>query len=169
MKLSNLICIVVIILTACATPAKERPADFGLHYEWDTGPLPPEYHYHLTIDVQVDGNGTFAYYSGYGEQGTEPDYEQSFVFGVAELDALYKEAVKDDLLRKSWQSGELLIGGSSAFVQIVADGKRFRSPSSAEMKTADRQALENFATVLYGFIPVEIWQEMERLQAAREE
>lgn len=63
-----------------------------------------------------------------------------------------------------------MIGGSSSFVQIVAEGQTYHSPSSTEMKTADRQALEKFAAVLYGLISHEIWQEVEsrQAQAARE-
>lgn len=155
-------------LSGCASTHNTLPSDFVFHYEWDTGSLPPQYHYRIVIDVQADGQSTFQYQPGYSDEADAQAWQKEFALSQAQMDELFQAILEYDLLRNNWQKGELLIGGSSIVMCIQAENKEYRILSTAQMKTADRQSAESFSAFVYSLVPAEIWQEVETCRAARE-
>ncbi len=51
------------------TPPSAYPKDLKVTYTWNTGPLPPRYHYSYEIVIQADGTGQFIYEQGYAGEG----------------------------------------------------------------------------------------------------
>ena len=165
MKFSIWLFLAVIALSACAKPSAERPSDFSLAFEWDTGALPPQYHYAYVIRFEPDGRGELVYSPGY-EPLTQPDaWRAAFTLPPAQMDDLYTLLREGNMLRSDWQTGQPLVGGQGTRISITAEGKTFVVPSVSVLTQSERETVENVMEGIRSFVPAGIWEEMEARQA----
>ncbi len=149
------------VLTGCRKTNSSKPKDFSFVYQWNTGALPPQYHYSYEIKVDSAGQGEFIYQPGYNGEDTAPEWKTSFAINVSQLDDLYRLIVEKDLFRTEWAEGELSIGGSSSDLTFIMSGKEYRLPNDAGMITTDRQSVQEVFDQIKAFVPLSIWDEMQ--------
>ncbi|MFV9507170.1 MAG: hypothetical protein AB4911_21680 [Oscillochloridaceae bacterium umkhey_bin13] len=132
-----------ILLAGCGSSASQgAPNDLLITYQWRDGTVPPPYHYQYTIQIQADGQGTIVMIPGYSADDA-PTWTEPFTLSQAELDQLYATMVAQGLHREPWRSEELPpIGGSSANLTVVANGRTTEIPSfPIERQQAQAQAI----------------------------
>lgn len=153
--------------TACSASSNRHPSDMNLTFNWNTGSLPPQYHYSYTITIQPDGNGSLDYQPGY-----EPDeatrWQTEFSLTGKQMDALYGYLIENDLLRTTWNLGEPLLGGSGTSLVVTADGKEYTVPSISELQPDDRKLMEAAIDTIKNLLPQSIWDELDARQEAYE-
>jgi len=158
----------VFFISSCSGLPAETPEDFSVIFSWDTGSLPPQYHYSYTITVGPSPQGEFVYRPGYDEQDRTHLWAADFVLTQGELDTLYASLKDLGMMRSRWNTGRRLIGGSNTEMVITAYGKEFRVPSVSELKDQDRSRAEDAMEVVRDSVPQDIWEEMEARQQAYE-
>ena len=165
MKVMFWLLLALVALSACAKPAAERPPDFSLEFEWDTGALPPQYHYAYVIRLEPDGSGELVYSPGY-EPLTQADaWRAAFLLSPDQMDDLYALLRGGNMLRSDWQTGQPLVGGQGTHIRITADGKTYEVPSVSVLTQSEREKVENLMEGIRSFVPAGIWEEMEARQA----
>jgi hypothetical protein len=125
-----------LFLSACnAVPPSDRPAgrstgapdDFSVRYFWDTGSLPPEYHYRHVIEVQPDGSGTTSIARSYGDG---PSQTLPFQLDEGAMDALYADLDAAGLFSTQWrQESDPPVGGSYWSLTAMANGRTVEVPT----------------------------------------
>ena len=157
-----------ILISACLKPSSQRPSDFSLTFEWDTGALPPQYHYAYVIRIQPGSQADFTYAAGY-EPLTQPDaWQAKFNLSESQLDALYAYLLENDMLKSGWKTGQPLLGGSGTRILIQAQGTAYEIPSISILDKSQRQSVEELMDYIRALVPDTIWQEMEKRQAQHE-
>ena len=167
MKISKLIlCSIILelIMAGCQKTSTTMPADFSFVYQWNTGSLPPQYHYSYEIKVYPAGQGQFTYQHGYSGEDALPEWQTSFTVKISQLDDLFRLIKEKDLFRSQWAEGELSIGGSSSDLDIISAGKEHRLPNDAAMITTDRQSVQEVFEQIKALVPQSIWDEMQTRQ-----
>lgn len=160
--------IIILLASACSKPAAHRPSDFSLNFEWDTGALPPQYHYAYVVRIGSDNHTDFTYSPGY-EPLTQPDaWQVKFDLTANQLNGLYALLLENDMLRSSWQTGQPLLGGSGTRLAIQADGRVFEVPSISVLDKTQRQTVEIVMDHIRTLVPDDVWREMEARQAQHE-
>lgn len=162
-----LLLIMFFSITACVSKTNERPEDFSLSLYWNTGALPPQYHYSYSINIQPAGEGVFEYQAGYDED-EEHHWLTDFSLDESQLDTLYQYLSDNSLLRSDWQTGHPLIGGQGTSINIHSNGKDFNIPSISELEQKEREVVEKAVDVINELVPQEIWNEMNARQDAYE-
>jgi hypothetical protein len=152
-------------MTACARPSAARPDDFGLTLEWDTGALPPPYHYSYTITINPDLSGQFSFQPGYAPENLNEFWETEFDLQNIDLDALYQTLIEKDALRSKWSTGQPLLGGQGTSLTIIASGKEYKVPSVSILTRSEREKVEALIEIIRGYVPQTIWDEMASRQA----
>lgn len=138
----------------------QKPADFSIGFFWSVGALPPPYHYSYQILVSAEGKGQFIYQEGYeGEDAKEP-ITREFTLSQEQLQGLYEMMLQKDLLRETWEKGEILLGAPSTAMKITAAGKSYEVPDDASMTTTDRKAVNEVYDFLRALLPQSIWDEL---------
>lgn len=155
-------------VSACAKTPSERPEDFSLSLDWNTGALPPQYHYRYVITIGPGVQGEFVYQPGYEEEEHINLWEEDFMLSDVQLDDLYAYLSNQNVMRTGWNTGNRLIGGSNTAVIINAYGKEYHIPSIAELKDADRDLVERVIDEIRSYVPQEIWDEMDARQKTHE-
>ncbi len=155
-------------LTACLSLPLERPQDLSLQLDWNTGALPPRYHYSYSIRIDSQGNGEFDYHPGYKDD-TKNDLHEEFSLSAAQMDALYQYLLDNKLIRSSWETDRQLIGGKGTSINIVADGKEYTVPSVSELRDDDRDLVYKAIDYINSLVPDDIWEEKEARQKAFED
>lgn len=160
--------IIGILATACQAPILTPkplvayPVDLKITYGWNTGSLPPKYHYFYQIVVQADGSGQFIYQQSYAGDGAPIPSVSTFTVSNEKINQLYQLLLTRNLMRTEWVKKEPMIGGSSSDMQIVAEGKTISIPNDAVMIDKDRSD----TTVVYDFIkilvPGSIWDDLKK-------
>jgi hypothetical protein len=139
------------------------PKDFSLVLEWDTGALPPEYHYQYTITIGPGPQGEFAYHPGY-EENPSLAWITSFEVDENDLQSLYLYLKENNILRNRWETGQPLLGGQGTRVIIDAFDQRYIIPSISEVSTKERELVEQTIELIRTYLPEHIWTEMEQRQ-----
>jgi len=152
------------VASGCYSEKKEIPADFSLTYQWDSGSLPPQYHYTYTIQLDAQGNGIFTHQSSYEGEGAPPPWVIDFQVEQGKIQQLYKLILDKDLLRSGWEEGDLLLGAQYRILQIVENGRVYQVPSDASMRESDRKAVGIVYEQIESFVSATIWEEMNRRQ-----
>jgi hypothetical protein len=160
--------IIGILATACNVsiqipkPPVAFPADLKITYRWNTGALPPKYHYSYEIVIQADGGGQFIYQQSYaGDEAPLPSVS-TFIVPPEKMNQLYKLILTKNILKTDWAKNEPLIGGSSSDMQIVAEGKTFSIPNDAVMISQDRSDSAEVYDYIKALVPVSIWDDLTK-------
>ena len=156
------------VLSACLPVFHERPQDFSIQLDWNTGALPPQYHYAYSISIDHHGNGNFSYHPGY-EDNTENDLQKEFSLATDQMDDLYAYMKENGLLRKTWETGQPLMGGKGTSIIITAEGKEYAIPSVSKLMEEDRDLVNEAIDYIGSFVSSEIWEEMETRQKSYED
>lgn len=152
-----------IFLSTCAKMPDNYPGDFSLVLEWDTGALPPEYHYQYTITIGPGPQGEFTYHPGY-EENTSLAWITSFQIDENDLQSLYSYLKENKVLRNRWESGQPLLGGQGTRIFIDAFNQRYVVPSISEVSTKEWELVEQTIELIRTVVPEYIWTEMEQRQ-----
>jgi len=153
----------------CGAKETQIPNDFSLSFDWNTGALPPKYHYSYVITIGSGAQGEFKYISGYDQSDDSNQWVTSFTLSKKELEKLYAYMEKQDIFRTSWNTGRGLIGGSTTSLIITAHGKEYQIPSISELKEVDKVLVEDVMDEIRGYVPDSIWEEMNDRQTRYEE
>lgn len=157
-----------LIISGCSQPSAQRPADFNLTFEWDTGALPPQYHYAYVIRIQPVAEADFTYAPGYEPLTQSDAWQVQFEISESQMDALYAYLLENDMFKSSWKTGQPLLGGSGTRILIQADGTTYEIPSISVLEKSQRQSVEDLMDYIRDLVPQNIWQEMETRQAQHE-
>lgn len=153
-----------LLFVSCAAMPDEYPDDFSLVLEWDTGALPPEYHYQYTISIGPGPQGEFVYHPGY-EATPENTWITGFEITETGLQLLYDYLKSNNILRGGWASGQPLVGGQSTSILITAFGQQYLVPSVSEVSRNERELIERTIEEIRSYVPDTIWQEMNERQS----
>jgi hypothetical protein len=145
-------------LTQTLPPA--YPKDLRITYGWNTGSLPPRYHYSYEIVIQADGNGQFIYQQSYAGVGAPMPWGSAFTVPAEKISQLYQLLLTKNMLRKDWAKKEPLIGGSSSELKITADGKMFSIPNEPLMIEKDKTDSAEVYGLIKTLVPKGIWDEL---------
>jgi len=155
-------------LTACAKPAAARPPDFSLVFEWDTGALPPQYHYAYVIRIEADGKGELVYSPGYDPLTRADAWRAEFTLSPDQMDDLYALLRAENMLHSNWKTGQPLLGGQGTRIRITAHGSIYEVPSVSVLDKSERASVEEVMDAIRSYVPAKIWEEMEARQAQYE-
>jgi hypothetical protein len=144
------------------SPPSSFPADLKITYGWNTGSLPPKYHYSYQIVIQADGNGQFIYQQGYTGDGAPTPSVSAFTVPNERINQLYQLLLTRNVLRTEWARRDPLIGGSSSDLQITADGKEYTIPNDALMIAKDRSDTTVVNDFIKTMVPVSIWDDLTK-------
>ena len=166
-----MIMIIGILLLGCQIPmfnkppAVNYPEDLKITYHWDTGPLPPRYHYSYEIVIQTDSAGQFTYQQSYAGYGAPPlPSVTTFTMPPEKINQLYKLLLTKNMLRTEWAKRQPSIGGSSSDLQIVADAKTFSIPNDALLVEKDKTDSAEVYDFIKKLVPQSIWDEMANIR-----
>ena len=154
-----------LVLSACERTPAARPDDFSLTLEWDTGALPPPYHYSYIVAIGPGLAEKFSFQPGYAPDNAEDAWQTKFELGSQDLDALYQILVEKDMLRSQWSTGQPLLGGQGTSLAISAGGKEYRVPSISVLTRSEREKVDEIIEIIRGYVPQAIWDEMVARQA----
>jgi hypothetical protein len=154
-----------LVLNACARVTTARPDDFSLILEWDTGALPPPYHYSYIISIGPDAAGQFTFQPGYAPENSGELWETEFDLQSTELDTLYQTLIEKEALRAKWSTGQPLLGGQGTSLTITSNGNKYKIPSVSILTRSEREKVEALIEIIRGYVPKSIWDEMAARQA----
>ena len=161
-----IIMIVGILALACQVleptkiPLINRPADLKITYHWDTGSLPPKYHYSYDIVFNSDGTGQFIYQQSYIGKDSPIPSVTAFTMPPEKINQLYQLLLTKNMLRTEWAKRQPSIGGSSSDLQVFAEGKTFSIPNDALMIEKDRTDSAEVYDSIKKLVPKGIWDEL---------
>jgi hypothetical protein len=158
-----------IIAMGCGAKEPQMPDDFSLSFDWNTGALPPKYHYTYGITIGPGTQCEFEYISGYDSSVESNRWITPFTLSKDALEELYRYLKNQEIFRASWETGRGLIGGSTTSLIITAYGKEYQIPSISELEGADKKLVEEAMDMIRGYVPESIWEEMNDRQARYEE
>ena len=158
--LSLVLTLALSLLAPCSpsdTTAAERPADFTLRYQWDTGSLPPPYSYQVRVSVDGDGSGTAQIrMNGSGA----PAWSESVRASAEQMDETYKAFCESGVFATEWRNPDSIpVGGSSWRLRATALGERVVIPPYAVSTPA--RSLDRVVDVIEEIVPRRIWQTLE--------
>ena len=157
-----LILLTAILMTACAVPktiSEERPDDFQTVYHWSTGSLPPPYHYHYTIAIGPEAQGTIVFTAGYSDDGPLV-WTETFPLSEDEMDALYARLHQIGVFSKTWQQVEDVLGGGSVYeLSVTAYRKVYNIPAYIDGAEQARD-MRAMADELKALVPQSIWDDL---------
>ena len=145
-------------VAACGPRAALLPAtypdDFAVAYEWNTGPVSPEYFRTETLDIASSGEGRLA------SARQEERHEVSFRLTPAQMQALYADLRAAGVAGPFREpTGPMPVGGSSWELMVTADGATVRVPSAGASR--DAATKERLTRVLEGAVPAATRAEMD--------
>ena len=158
-----IILLTLVFLSSCAGMPNNYPADFSLVLDWDTGALPPEYHYQYTVTIGPGPQGEFSYHPGC-EENASLAWITPFDVTDTDLQSLFAYLKENNILRNRWESGQPLLGGQGTRIIIDAFGQRYVIPSISEVSTKERELVEQTIELIRTYVPETIWTEMEQQQ-----
>ena len=138
-----------------AQPPSDRPADFGIEYQWREGTLPPPYHYEYSIQIAPDGTGQIVMVPDYPSPGV-PIWTEPFTVGAGALDDLYALMLEKGVFSRAWpEEDDPPVGGSYDWADVRAGGQSVRLPAFVAAGQA-RDVNEIFAAIR-ALVPAEVW------------
>lgn len=162
-KITGLI-VLLSFLSACGQIPSERPSDFSLSLDWDTGSLPPQYRYAYVISIGPGSLGQLFYQVGYDSQDQSRQWITDFSLSDDELDDLYAFLKEEGVFEIHWETGQPLLGGSTTALILTAYGNEYRVPNLAELSDHQQEQAEAIIEGIRSFVPQEIWDEMQEHQ-----
>jgi len=171
MKLKSLFTFSLLLLicfTSCTSMPEKYPDDFSLVLEWDTGALPPEYHYQYTITIGPGPQGEFVYHPGY-EASPDNTWITTLSVSIDDLQSLYDYLRENGVLRKNWQKGMPLLGGQGTSIIITAFDQQYLVPSVSEVSQNERELVERTIEEIRSYVPADIWAELDSRQSDYEQ
>jgi hypothetical protein len=167
--LLTLLALLALALTACqpTEPMTDtRPEDFAVRYRWETGSLPPPYHYEIDLTLGPDDEGRLALQLGYSAE-EEPPRIRAFDLPAGALDELYARFGELKLLRGGWQpEKDPPIGGSLEWMEVTAGGKTVELPAFVRGKRGEDAAAAYEA--VRALVPEDVWAWVNEQQAEYE-
>lgn len=148
-------------LTACSRGQAARPEDFSLILEWDTGALPPPYHYSYIISISPDFSGAFSFQPGYAPDNSGDLWETTFDLQNSDMDALYETLAEKGVFRSKWSTGQPLLGGQGTSLMINVGKEKYVIPSVSILARQEREKVEEVIEIIRGYVPKPIWDEMD--------
>ena len=161
-----LICTLVIV--ACSQLPAERPQDFSLTLEWDTGSLPPQYTYMYVINLGPGLEGELDYRPGYDPNDTSQQWVTSFSVKEKQMEDLFTYLQSQDLFRTKWKQGEIMEGSPGTNLILFAYGKEFHVPSASELDRSEFAQVDTSIEAIRALVPKTIWDEMDARQTEYE-
>jgi hypothetical protein len=151
-----------IIVSAICVPAlvaasSIQPQDFGVSYQWNTGSLPPKYHYSYTVSIDAQGHGQVAMQASYGQS---PQWKEAFQVSPAGMDSLYQVLRKNDFTTRRWhQLQQPPVGGTHRTLTITANRQNFKV---ADFVIKEQQASANeIYKAVEIKVPEAVWKKLE--------
>jgi hypothetical protein len=157
-----LICILMIV--ACRQLPIERPQDFSLTLEWNTGSLPPQYTYMYVINLGPGLEGELDYRPGYDPNNTSQQWVTSFSVKEKQMEELFAYLQSQDMFRSKWKQGEVMEGSPGTNLILHADGQEFHVPSISELDRNEFVLVDNAIEAIRALVPKTIWDEMDARQ-----
>ena len=160
------IMIIGILALACHVPEPTKiplansPADLKITYHWNTGSLPPKYHYSYDIVFHSDGTGQFIYQQSYIGNGAPTPSVTALTVPSEKIFQLYQLLLTKNMLRKEWVRSQPLIGGSSSELQVSAEGKTFLIPNDTVMIQKGRTDSAEVYDSIKQLVPKGIWDDL---------
>jgi|GEM_PF-3953478 len=142
-------------------PAAERPDDFTLTLSWFTGHMAYEedmYSYGITIGPAEEG--LFTYRSG----DRLWQLSKNFSLTDQDLDLFYQRLFETGAFNSGRKSGDPIDGGPVIDIAITADGRQYAFPIYSEAAAAERSLMDKILQETEALVPVELWDEMNRLR-----
>ncbi|MCL5986910.1 MAG: hypothetical protein M1371_10185 [Actinobacteria bacterium] len=155
--------------TSVTSQNQNTTEDFSTTLYWDTGSLPPEYHYYYLITIGPGPEGRFDYQPGYGKPPAPDIWVMEFSVSFVKLNELYEFLNGNGLFRDSWEKVEPSIGGSFYKITITANDKTYKVPPDFELKPKDSKKISEVADFVKNLVPENIWTDMEKRQKEFEE
>ena len=146
------------ISTPVSVDPTQHPADFSVTYNWRAGSMPPPFHYEYTVTIGSDGEGRIEYTPDYPSDKV-PTWTETFFVSKAQMDDLYSEVVKRNLLRILWIEGERLVGGATEWAEIKSNGTEHKIPTF--LQAGDQASVQDFYATVKGLVPQETWDKLE--------
>ncbi len=163
-----LILSLLVVFSSCARMPDQYPSDFNVVLNWDTGALPPVYHYQYSITIGPGLQGKFVYSHGYIEDNPDA-WVTSFDLTSNDLQSLYDYLKQNDIFRNQWKMGQPLLGGQGTGIVITASGKQYQVPSVSEVDSSEWDQIEQAIEEIGSFVPQSIWDEMNARQLTYEQ
>lgn len=138
-----------------------------LNYYYNSGSLPPPYHYSYTITITADGAGELSYVKGYDEKDKNKT-QLSFILDKSKLKELKRQLKKSGVLSdkiKERPNDEIPDGGHSESLTLYSDAEPpeiiASVPSYPDLKY--ESALNKLYKFVVSCVPVEYWNEVNRI------
>jgi len=138
--------------------------DFEISLYWDTGSLPPQYHYYYFIKLDSTLNGYIEYQPGYGDPPAPEVWKSNFTINRSNLEVIYLLLEKNNFFRNSWEKTEPSIGGSYNSITIKKEGKTYKIPGDFELKKDDALKVGELSNHIRGLVPDQLWEEIKEMQ-----
>lgn len=137
-----------------------------LNYYYNSGALPPPYHYSYTITITADGTGELSYVNGYDENGKNKS-QLNFTLGKKQMAELKSRLKKSGVLTdkiKERPNEEIPDGGHSENLTLYSDAEPpeiiASVPSYPDVKY--EAALNKLYKYIVSCVPEEYWNEVNR-------
>jgi hypothetical protein len=135
------------------------PPDLTIRYEWDSGSLPPPYHFEYTILVGPGNQGEIAYRPGYPTD-QPPEWAEVFTVSESKLDQLHKFLLEGKIHTRRWQTlSEGFLGGSDANLSGTIDDEHFSIPGN--LIPSDKALIAPLYLIIQNLVPPAIWKQMD--------
>lgn len=135
-----------------ATPA--RAAEVLAEYWANSGSLPPEYAWDVTVTIHTDGQVILTHCKGYA---TEPPgcKTRKGKADAAKLDAIRAAVAEADLIANPARtSDEIIVGGGITAGRVTLDGQKINLPSLPVVEDANRVSM--VLRAVYAAIPARL-------------
>lgn len=141
----------------------EREA-WHLTYWWWSGPIPPPYQRHITIQLDSDGSGSIEL--ACGEDG--PRSSESFLLDGEAFDRLYDVMVRQGLFTVQWREEKSTrFGGPLEYLSVIAQGESIEIPALLPSDQAMRAG--PIIEALRQSVPKVCWDTLHKRERAYEE
>lgn len=162
--------IILSIIASCTISQDVRPNEWSaIQYFYDSGPLPPPYHYNYEVTINNDGASSLSYRFGYDEQNSPISH--SFIVSKENLKILSEKISVSQLSTGKVESvpeNQHPIGGSLERVRLIITKanpdldqppKAIDSPYFPTKKY--KKNLEELYSMVNKLVPDSIWSDVK--------
>jgi len=147
---------------------KPVPPDLTIRYEWDSGSLPPPFHFEYTIRIGPGNQGEIEYRPGYPTD-QPPEWVEVFTVSENRLEQLHRFLIDNMIPARHWQTlSEGFLGGSDANLSGTIGDEHFSIPGN--LIPDNNAVIAPLYTLIQNSVPQSIWKQMddERQKYVRE-
>lgn len=135
------------------------PPDLHVQYEWRAGPLPPPYHYEVTIEIRGSGEGVIVMIPDYPTDQA-PVWTETFSIAREALDQFCAKLAAEGLWTEPWRSlDEPLLGGSSESLTVTGHSRTVSVPPFPAHDQKARAAA--IVGAVKGLVPKSLWEKLD--------